>query len=134
MAAAKNRELYDQFQLYSEFLHRLMPRWWQICVVTIAGAGLGVALALFLPRVYESRALLTWNEGVSQRRIFSPNEASAADWNSLHSRLASLVGSDTRLRRLIHDLDLYPKERRSLPEAKVMERMRAATRTPPAMV
>ena len=128
MAVPKKRELYDQFRFYLEFIHRLLPRWWQICLVTVAGAVVGVALSLFLPHIYESRALLTWQEGVSQRRVFAPSESSAADWNSLQGRLAFLVSSDTRLRDLLHTLDLYPGERASLPERKVMERMREAIR------
>lgn len=114
-----------QLKKYYEFGYRVMRRWWIMAIATIVAMSASIGIALTLTRIYESRTLISWKEGVNQNRIFSQEESQQnREENWLESRIEQMVSSHTLLWKIAKDFDLYPKERRALAPEVILELLR----------
>src|SRR6476646_9482547 len=108
------------------YLAILARRRWHIAAPLFLFGILGCAAAVFWPYLYKSEALVL----VEQQKM-SESYVTSTVILGLEERLDQLTQkllSRTSLRRLMERLDLYPRERASMPIEDVIEKMRAHTK------
>ena len=93
------------------------------CIAVFTGATLGWVAGSWHPVLYESQATLELRPPRLLLQLVGP-VASSPVAEHLERALPGIL-SRTRLERVISDLKLYERERRSVPMQQVIERMRA---------
>jgi polysaccharide chain length determinant protein (PEP-CTERM system associated) len=103
----------------------MLRRHWTICVYTaVAGLVIGIALALVMPKRYQSKTIVL----VEQPSV-SPTYVPAAiseDWNSRLASMQQQILSTTRLSDVIQKLNLYPNENGKVPMDVLVARLQTA--------
>jgi succinoglycan biosynthesis transport protein ExoP len=103
----------------------LWQRRWLVLIPLIFCSLSGIALALFLPRTYEAKAiLLVQSQELPQDLVGSPL---ASIVNQRVAKIKQDVLSRGDLIQLIQQYDLYPNERQQTALSKVVEKMRTNT-------
>jgi len=103
----------------------MLRRRWPICVFTASlGLVIGIALALLLPKRYQSETrVLVEQPSVSATYVPA---AVSEDWNARLASMQQQILSRTRLSEVIQKLNLYPNESGSVPMDMLVERLQKA--------
>lgn len=120
MAEDSIEQLASQIRRYMEFARRVLRRWWIVVLFTMIGAAASVATAVMMTRYYESRTLIAYKESVNKDRVFSGEEHQRSQ-NWLRTQLDETFSSHTLRMKIIKELDLFPKERESMPPEVLLE-------------
>jgi polysaccharide chain length determinant protein (PEP-CTERM system associated) len=108
----------------------MLRRRWPICAYTAsAGLVIGIALALLLPKHYQSETrVLVEQPSVSATYVPA---AVSEDWNSRLASMQQQILSRTRLSDVIQKLNLYPNDTGTVPMDMLVERLQKAIEVVP---
>ena len=125
MVKAGESNLADQAKKYAELAHRILSRWWIIAIFTVVGIAGSVTFALLATRIYESRTLIAWKQGMNRRLSQGDDEGLRREEGWLNSLLEQMLSSHTELWKLANDFNIYP-ERKVLQPEVILEMIRKA--------
>ena len=103
----------------------MLRRHWPICAYTATvGLIIGIALAFFLPKRFESKTVVLFDQPAVSETLVPA--AANDDWNGRLASMQQQILSRTRLSDVIQKLNLYPDENGHIPMDMLVERLQKA--------
>jgi polysaccharide chain length determinant protein (PEP-CTERM system associated) len=112
-----------QRQLIKKYLDLVLHSWRLICLCLLVGITLGLGYYFYLPKVYQSTALLSYESQQINPAKMDPEQGRRRLQESL-ATLQELVTSRNSLEKVIQQFSLYEEARKRLPIEDVIEMMR----------
>ncbi len=113
----------QQRQQVKKYLDLLVQRWKLIVACLLVSITVGLAMYLYMPKLYRSSVLLSYEQQQINPGRMAP-EREGQRLRDTVSTLSELVMSRNNLEELILQFDLYPEARQKLPIEDVIEAMR----------
>ena len=113
----------QQRQLLKKYVDLVVYRWRLVVVTLLVTVTAGLAYSLFLPKLYQSTAVLSYEQRQINPSKMAPEEGKMRLDETL-ATLKQMVTSRSSLDKVITQFSLYEEERKQLPLEDVIESMR----------
>lgn len=113
----------QQIKTIRKYIDLFLRRKFIIISLALLGVTTGLAVYLLQPKVYQSTALLSYQQQkINPAAKMSPDVQQQI--RDIVSTISQIITSRTNLEKIINDVGLYQEARRSLPMEDVIEKMR----------
>ncbi|MDR2550624.1 MAG: hypothetical protein LBD10_10550 [Desulfobulbus sp.] len=113
----------QQRQLIKKYVDLVITRWRLITSCLLLGVTIGLGYYVFVPKIYQSTALLSYEQQQINPGKMDPEQGRSRLQESL-ATLRELVTSRNNLEKVILQFSLYEEARKKLPLEDVIEMMR----------